>query len=82
MWIDRLGGEPAVRQALDDLWRYALGVVDEELRPELVRRVHEKLGWEPQAAEPVERGGHLPELTALWDEMTMVRRSAPAGAQW
>ena len=82
MWIDRLGREPAVRRAIDDLWRYALGVVDDELRPELVRRVQTKLGWEPQGAEPVERGGHFPELSALWEEMTMVRRSAPAGAQW
>ena len=82
MWIDRLGHEPAVRKAIESLWRYALGVVGEELRPELVRRVHAKLGWEPQGAEPVERGGHFPELAVLWEEMTMVRRSAPAGAQW
>ena len=82
MWIDRLGAEPAVRKALVDQWRYALGIVDEELRPELVRRVHAKLGWEPQGAEPVERGGHFPELTALWEEMTMVRRSQPAGTAW
>jgi ring-1,2-phenylacetyl-CoA epoxidase subunit PaaC len=82
MWIDRLGGEQSVRKALDDQWRYALGVVAEELRPELVRRVHAKLGREPQEAEPVERGVHLAELTGLWEEMTMVRSSAPAGAQW
>ena len=82
MWVDRLGHEPAVRKALDDQWRYALGVVDEELRLELVLRVHAKLGWEPQGAEPVERGGHFPELAALWEEMTVVRRSAPVGAQW
>jgi ring-1,2-phenylacetyl-CoA epoxidase subunit PaaC len=82
MWIDRLGGEPAVGKALDDQWRYALGVVDEELRPELVRRVHAKLGWELHVAEPVERGSHFPEFAALWDEMTVVRRSAAAGAQW
>lgn len=82
MWIDRLGHEPAVRTAIDDLWRYALGVVGEELRPELVRRVEAKLGRSLQGAEPVERGGHRPELSALWEEMTIVRRSAPAGAQW
>jgi ring-1,2-phenylacetyl-CoA epoxidase subunit PaaC len=82
MWIDRLGHEPAVREAIDQLWRYALGILDDELRPELVRRTHAKLGWEPQAAEPVERGDHSPELAALWEEMTMVRRSAPAGARW
>jgi hypothetical protein len=30
----------------------------------------------------VERGTHTTELAELWNEMTMVRRSAPAGAQW
>ena len=82
MWIERLGDEPAVRQAIDDQWPYALGIVGAELRPELTRRVAEKLGREPPGAEPVERGDHVPELEALWQEMTMVRRSAPAGAQW
>ena len=32
--------------------------------------------------DAVERGTHTDELAELWDEMTMVRRSAPAGAQW
>ena len=27
-------------------------------------------------------GGAGAEFAALWDEMTMVRRSAPVGAQW
>ena len=82
MWIDRLGHEPAVRQAVDDQWRYALGLIEETLRPGLVRRVHAKLGWKPHGAEPVERGGHFPEFTTLWEELTSVRRSAPADAQW
>ena len=29
-----------------------------------------------------ERGAHGPELTELWEEMTMVRRSQPAGTAW
>ena len=82
MWIDRLGSEPQVRAALDRLWPYALGVVDDALRPELARRVEEKLGWTNHDVEPIERGEHLPELTALWEEMTVVRRLAPAGTQW
>ncbi len=82
MWIDRLGGEPSVRAALERLWGLALGVVDPELRPELARRLEERLGWSPSEPVVPERGEHLPELTALWEEMTMVRRSAPAGAQW
>jgi ring-1,2-phenylacetyl-CoA epoxidase subunit PaaC len=28
------------------------------------------------------RDDHTPELTELWDEMTMVRRSQPAGTAW
>ena len=28
------------------------------------------------------RGDHTPELSELWDEMTMVRRSQPAGTTW
>ena len=31
---------------------------------------------------PYPRGRHEAELEELLDEMTMVRRSAPAGAQW
>jgi hypothetical protein len=29
-----------------------------------------------------QRGDHTPELTELWEEMTMVRRSQPAGTVW
>ena len=40
MWIDRLlasdEGRPRLEEALDELWPYALGVLDDELRPELV----------------------------------------------
>ena len=28
------------------------------------------------------RGAHTPELPELWNEMTMVRRSQPAGTKW
>jgi ring-1,2-phenylacetyl-CoA epoxidase subunit PaaC len=28
------------------------------------------------------RGDHTPQLTELWEEMTMVRRSQPAGTTW
>ena len=42
MWIDRLlasaEGRPRLEEALDELWPYALGVLDDELRPELVSR--------------------------------------------
>jgi ring-1,2-phenylacetyl-CoA epoxidase subunit PaaC len=86
MWIDRLlaadDGRRRLDEALDELWPYALGVLGDELRPELRRRVEEKLGRSLPDVEPVPRGRHEAELEELLGEMTMVRRSAPAGAQW
>jgi ring-1,2-phenylacetyl-CoA epoxidase subunit PaaC len=86
MWIDRLlgstEGSERLSEALDELWPYALGVLDDELRAELVRRVESKLGRTMPDAEPVARGSHEAELGELLEEMTMVRRSAPAGARW
>jgi len=86
MWIDRLlgseEGKAKLDEALDELWPYALGVLDEGLRPEYVRRVQERLGRELPDIEPVPRGRHEAELAELLAEMTVVRRSAPPGAQW
>ena len=76
MWHERLRDEPRFRTAVEELWPYALGILPFELRGELVSRVG--LG----EVEAVERGTHTDELGPLWEEMTMVRRSAPAGAQW
>jgi ring-1,2-phenylacetyl-CoA epoxidase subunit PaaC len=75
MWAARLRDEPRFREAVEELWPYALGVVEPEQREELARRV----GLSIVAAQ--ERGAHTPELAALWDEMTEVRRAVP-GAQW
>lgn len=86
MWIDRLlaseEGRPRLDEALAELWPYALGVLDDDLRPELVRRVAAKLGRALPDVEPVARGRHEAELWELLAEMTMVRRSAPTGARW
>ena len=86
MWIDRLlasgEGRARLNEAMDELWPYALGVLDDELRPELRRRAEERLGRALPDAEPVPRDVHEAELGELWEEMTMVRRSAPAGSQW
>ena len=86
MWVDRLlsaeDGRARLNDAVDELWPYALGVLDAELRPELRRRAEEQLGRSLPDVEPISRGVHEAELAELWDEMTMVRRSAPAGAQW
>jgi ring-1,2-phenylacetyl-CoA epoxidase subunit PaaC len=86
MWIDRMlatgEGSERLQDAVDELWPHALGVLDEALRPELVARVQERLGRALPDVEPVQRGVHEAELAELWDEMTSVRRSAPAGARW
>jgi len=86
MWVDRLlasdEGRPRLDEALDELWPYALGVLDDELRPTLVERVEAKLCRALPDVDPVPRGRHEAELAELLDEMTSVRRSAPAGARW
>jgi ring-1,2-phenylacetyl-CoA epoxidase subunit PaaC len=53
---------------LEDEPRFAAALT--ELRPLAAAILDTKL-----------RGEHMPELTELWEEMTMVRRSVPA-AQW
>ena len=75
MWAARLADEPRFRSAVEELWPFALGVLEPELRAELAARV----GLD--VVEPRERGVHQPELAELWDVMTEVRRSIP-GAQW
>jgi ring-1,2-phenylacetyl-CoA epoxidase subunit PaaC len=76
MWHERLRNEQRFRDAVHELWPYALGVVLPEQRAELSARV----GIDEVAA--VERGTFDDSFVALHEEMTMVRRSAPAGAQW
>jgi ring-1,2-phenylacetyl-CoA epoxidase subunit PaaC len=77
LWAARLRDEPRFRAAVEELWPYALGVLEPELRPELARRV----GLRVESTQARERGAHTHELAELWNEMTEVRRSAP-GAQW
>ena len=51
---------------------------------------HDRLHDEPRYVQALselrplldERGAHTPELPELWDEMTIVRRSQPAGTKW
>ena len=76
MWRERLADTPQFRAAVEELWPYALGVLPASQRDALASR----LGREQ--VDAVERGTHDDALTELHDEMTMVRRSAPAGAQW
>jgi ring-1,2-phenylacetyl-CoA epoxidase subunit PaaC len=76
MWAERLADEPRYREAIEELWPYAVGVLDNDLRPALAERVGLAL-----PARAIERGEHVADWPALWDEMTMVRRSV-AGATW
>jgi ring-1,2-phenylacetyl-CoA epoxidase subunit PaaC len=86
MWLERLrasdDGRARLDAALDELWPYGLGLLDEEQRPELRRLLEERLGRRLPDDDPVERGRHEPELAELLDEMISVRRTAPAGARW
>jgi ring-1,2-phenylacetyl-CoA epoxidase subunit PaaC len=75
LWQERLRDEPRFRDALAELWPYALGVVEPELRPALAAR------FDLPEAEPAERGQHTEGWPELWQEMTVVRRSIP-GAVW
>jgi ring-1,2-phenylacetyl-CoA epoxidase subunit PaaC len=86
LWLDRLlehdDGRARLEEAVRELWPYALGVLDEQ-RPEVVvERVRARLPWALPDVEPVTREQHTEELRELWEEMTSVRRSAPAGASW
>jgi ring-1,2-phenylacetyl-CoA epoxidase subunit PaaC len=86
MWLDRLlatdEGRVRLEEAARELWPYALGLLDGELRERYTATVRERLPFELRDVEAIERGTNEPELAELWDEMTMVRRSAPAGSQW
>jgi ring-1,2-phenylacetyl-CoA epoxidase subunit PaaC len=81
LWHERLRDEQRFRAAVEELWPYAVGLLPEEQRPALAAAAALPLPSNTVLLGK-ERGGHLPELAELWDEMTSVRRSAPAGAQW
>jgi ring-1,2-phenylacetyl-CoA epoxidase subunit PaaC len=86
MWAARLSATPdgivRLREAVERLWPYALGVLEPELWPAWRERLSTLLPWAPAGGEPVGRDDRHADLPALWDEMTMVRRSQPAGVAW
>ena len=75
MWRERLRDEERFGAALEELWPYALGLVEGEQREELGGR------FELPECDAVERGAHDESWAPLWHEMTEVRRSVP-GATW
>jgi ring-1,2-phenylacetyl-CoA epoxidase subunit PaaC len=81
MWRERLAETPQFRAAVDELWPYAAAMLPPEQRQSLAARVSLDLPSNSLLLER-ERGAHVSEFAELWEEMTMVRRSAPAGAQW
>ena len=81
MWHERLRETPQFLAAVEELWPYAVGLLPESQRDELGARVSLPLP-RGNLLRGKERGAHTDELAELWDEMTVVRRSAPAGAQW
>ena len=81
MWRERLQDAPQFRTAVDELWPYAVGLLPPEQRDALAARVSRTLPSNSLLLGK-ERGAHADGLAELWNEMTMVRRSAPAGAQW
>jgi ring-1,2-phenylacetyl-CoA epoxidase subunit PaaC len=75
MWAKRLRDEPRFQEAVDELWPYALGLLEPAQRQQLCAAVGR------EAVDAVERGDHTDDLQPLWEEMTTVRRSVP-GATW
>jgi ring-1,2-phenylacetyl-CoA epoxidase subunit PaaC len=80
MWRERLRDEPRFMAALDELWPYAIAMADPDDREPLARMFKRKTPTS-NTVLLVERGTHADEWPALWEEMTMVRRSIP-GAAW
>ena len=80
MWADRLRDEPRYREAIEELWPYAVAVLEPDLRPRLAARFDLDLPSNSLLLGR-ERGAPVDDWPALWDEMTMVRRSV-AGATW
>ncbi len=81
LWHERLRDEPRFRDAVGELWPYAVGLLPADQRPELALRTGLELPSN-SLLQGKERGEHTPELAELWEEMTVVRRSAPAGSRW
>jgi ring-1,2-phenylacetyl-CoA epoxidase subunit PaaC len=76
MWAERLRDEPRFRAAVDELLPHALGMLAPDDRPALLAAVG------AGGVEAIERGAHDESWPELWEEMTMVRRSEPAGVAW
>ena len=72
--IDR---EEAYHRMHAQMWRDRL-----EDEPRFKAALEELRPLAAAVLDPELRDGHTPELAELWEEMTMVRRSQPAGTKW
>ena len=72
MWAARLRDEPRFRAAVEELWPYALGVLEPELRAELGTRASASTSSRRASA-----GTHTDELAGAVGGDDEVRRSAP-----
>jgi 1,2-phenylacetyl-CoA epoxidase catalytic subunit len=79
MWADRLRDEPRFQAAVQELWLYAVELLDGSQRPALAQRTG--LPVPSDKVSQGERGNVTDGFRALWNEMTIVRRSIP-GATW
>jgi ring-1,2-phenylacetyl-CoA epoxidase subunit PaaC len=77
MWEERLRDEPRFKEAVEELWPQALALLPEDQRATLAQR----LDLPSNSLLLSGREERSDEFAALWDEMTIVRRSIP-GAAW
>jgi ring-1,2-phenylacetyl-CoA epoxidase subunit PaaC len=80
MWAERLADEPRYRDAIEELWPYAVAMLEPDLREPYATLFGHVLPSN-NLLQGLEPGSHGPDWPALWEEMTMVRRSV-AGAAW
>jgi ring-1,2-phenylacetyl-CoA epoxidase subunit PaaC len=80
MWAERLRDEPAFCEAVDELWPAAAALLPPDQRSLLATAIGKDVPSNSLLLE-YERGRHRDDFRALWEEMTMVRRSVP-GASW
>ena len=94
-WLYEVADEIRITALKDDSDSAVAGLAAKIDREEIYHRLHaemwhERLKDEQRYIEAVEelrplvgkRNVHSPELTTLWEEMTSVRRSQPAGTRW
>ena len=95
-WLYEVADEIRITALKDDSDPAVAGLAAKIDREEAYHRMHAQMWFERLKDEPrftaaldelrplldADRNEHTPELAELWEEMTMVRRSQPAGTKW